>query len=163
MAKRLGVSPKSVESRVSVQTEAKWKLWDAVPILPTENLKAWFPRAARELTRVAKAAGYDKEIRWSARRIRALWNGEARRIDHLEIKILGMREQLNTLQEGAAKRWETLNDFETRLAALRPDPGGRDPGGDRQGAAALGGRGAGEMAGGTGEDRTDATLARAAR
>lgn len=78
MSKKLGISPKSVESRVSVQFELKAKLWDAVPMRPEENLKSWFVRAARDLD-------------WSPRRVRAWWNGEARRIDYFEIETLNQR------------------------------------------------------------------------
>lgn len=78
MSKKLGISPKSVESRVSVQFELQAKLWDAVPMRPGENLKSWFPRAANALG-------------WSPRRVRAWWNGEARRIDHFEIETLNQR------------------------------------------------------------------------
>jgi len=78
MSKKLGIPPKNVESIVSVQADAKLKLWDAVPMEAGENLKAWFLRAARSLG-------------WTPRRVRALWNGEARRIDYLEIETLNQR------------------------------------------------------------------------
>lgn len=78
MSKRLGISPKSVESSVSVQAEAKVKLWDAVPMQAGENLKAWFLRAARELG-------------WTPRRVRAFWNDEVRRVEYLEIVTLNQR------------------------------------------------------------------------
>lgn len=78
MSKKLGIPPKNVETNVSAQAEAKGKLWDAVPMRPDENLKAWFPRAARELG-------------WSARRVRAFWNDEVRRVDYLEIVTLNRR------------------------------------------------------------------------
>lgn len=78
MSKRLGVSPKNVESPVSVQAEAHEMLWRAVPRERGENLKAWFPRAARVLG-------------WSERRVRSFWNREQRRVDHAEIQTLTAR------------------------------------------------------------------------
>lgn len=78
MSKRLGVSPKSVEKPVSVQAEAHEMLWRAVPRERGENLKAWFPRAARVLG-------------WSERRVRSFWNKEQRRVDYAEIETLNKR------------------------------------------------------------------------
>jgi hypothetical protein len=124
MAKVLGVSPKVVEQGVpSVQAEAKQKVWDAVPMLAGEKLYLWFPRVARELRNAAIKAGIAKEVaqRWTPRRIRALWNGEAHRIDCLEMRIIDLRIQLNELDERATKRRETLNELAIGIATARAD------------------------------------------
>jgi hypothetical protein len=78
VAKRLGIPPKIVESEVSELAEAQELLWNAVPLKRGENLKAWYERAARDL-------------KWTPRRVRAYWNGEARTIHHREIKTLTQR------------------------------------------------------------------------
>jgi hypothetical protein len=162
MTKRLGIPPKIVERRVSVQAEAKGKLWDAVPPMPGEKLYLWFPRAAREMKNAAIAAGVAKEVaqRWTPRRVRAFWNDEARRIDHIEIKVIELRERLNKLQEGAAKRRGATDGIKERLAYLRSAQGSRDPGGDSGGTGATDGRGLGEGEGGSGEGGRAAAVAR---
>lgn len=78
MAKRLGIPPKIVERSVLAQAELQEKLWAAVPPRPGEPLKTWYWRAGFVL-------------RWTPRRVRAFWNGEARRIDHFEIVTLDRR------------------------------------------------------------------------
>lgn len=100
MSKRLGVSPKSVESRVSVQSEAHQMLWEAVPRRRGENLKAWFPRAARELG-------------WTARRVRSFWNMEARRVDYAEIATLNQR--IEALKAAEARHQREANEIRTSL------------------------------------------------
>ncbi len=146
MAKRLGILSKSLESKVSVQAEAKNKLWDAVPMMVGENLKSWFPRAARVLTQRALAAGFKSEdIKWTPRRVRALYNNEARRIDHLEIKLLEM-------QKGAQRRREILDELQSRRAELRSSQASRNPAGGSVGASPTSG---GSDGAGEGRIRTD--------
>lgn len=100
MSKKLGVSPKSVESRVSVQADAHQMLWEAVPRRRGENLKAWFPRAARELG-------------WTARRVRSFWNREARRVDYAEIATLNQR--IEALKAAEARHQREANEIRTSL------------------------------------------------
>ena len=73
MAKRLGGSPK--EQTVSLQAEARELLWGAIPPRLGDNRKSWIIYAARILG-------------WTERRVRAVWNGEARRIDAHEMRQL---------------------------------------------------------------------------
>lgn len=101
MSKKSGVSPKSVESGVLVQAELQEKLWSAVPMHPGENLKAWFPRVASKLG-------------WTARRVRAFWNGEARRIDYAEIVTLNRR--IEALKAAEQRHQELAHEIRRSLA-----------------------------------------------
>jgi hypothetical protein len=153
MAKRSGIPPKSVESRVSMKVEAQDKLWGAVPRLKGENLKAWFPRVASEFNRIARQAGY-KDLSWGPRRVRAYWNGEARRIDHLEIRVLELREKLNELEHDADKHRGEMNDIAIGIATARAATARAEARGtDRQGRTPLSTRGRKAARGG----RTEAT------
>lgn len=89
MSKRLGIPPKNLEVPLSVQAEAHDLLWRAVPRERGENLKAWFPRAARVLG-------------WSERRVRSFWNQEQRRVDYAEIQTLTAR--IDALRADAARQ-----------------------------------------------------------
>ena len=92
MPKKLGISPKNLDSRMSLATdalEAKRLLRRAVPRLEDEKLKTWFPRAARLLN-------------WNQRRVRAYWNEEARTIHHREILTLNQRIDALKAAETAA-------------------------------------------------------------
>lgn len=100
MSKRLGVSPKNVESPVSVQAEAHEMLWRAVPRERGENLKAWFPRAARVLG-------------WSERRVRSFWNKEQRRVDYAEIEALNKR--IAALKADEARHERIAHEIRTSL------------------------------------------------
>src|SRR4051812_17324234 len=80
MSKRLAISAKNVERRMLSRVELRTELRQAVPPMPLEPMKAYYPRAAGELG-------------WSARRVRAWWNGEARRIDHLEMVTIAQLKQ----------------------------------------------------------------------
>jgi hypothetical protein len=148
MAKRSGIPPKSVESRVSIKVEAQDKLWGAFPRLKGENLKSWFPRVAREFNSTARKAGY-KDLSWGPRRVRAYWNGEARRIDHLEIRVLELREKLNELEHDADKHRGEMNDIAIGIATARADARGAN----QRGRAPLSTRGRKAERGG----RTEAT------
>jgi uncharacterized small protein (DUF1192 family) len=128
MSKRLGISPKNVERRMLSRVELQKELRQAVPPMPLEPLKNYYPRAAEELG-------------WSTRRVRAWWNGEARRIDHLEMVTIA---QLKNQAQENEKRIEGLRD---EIATLRAQAGHGSAG--RSGAnpgAGRGDAGAGEQA-----------------
>lgn len=126
---------------MSVHAEAQDRLFGAFPRRRGENLKAWFPRVARELNALARVAGY-RGVDVTPRRIRAIWNGEARRIDHHEMMMLELRERVNALQQKAVNAHGELDQLRARSGANRQ--GRADLGGDRRGTATPGGRGAGE-------------------
>lgn len=100
MSKRLGISPKSVESRVSVQSDAHEMLWLAVPRQRGENLKAWFIRAGCELC-------------WRPRRVRAYWNREVRRVDYIEIETLNQR--IESAKAAEKRHQEHANEIRQSL------------------------------------------------
>ena len=110
MSKRLGVSPKNVERPVSVQAEAHEMLWRAVPRERGENLKSWFPRAARVLG-------------WSERRVRSFWNKEQRRVDYAEIEALNKRIEALKADEARHERiaHEIRTSLERRVECLSLD------------------------------------------
>lgn len=138
MSKKLGVSPKE-EASVTAEPEAQARLFDAFPRRRGENLKCWFPRVARELNALARNAGLSGSV--TPRRIRAIWHGEARRIDHYEIRMLELRERLNLLQQKALTAHGELNALAQEVAAgNRRGNAARDSGG----AATPGRRGARE-------------------
>lgn len=94
------------ESLVSVQTEARQLLWGAVPPQLGHNRKAWFAYAARVL-------------HWRERRVRAVFNGEARRIDAQEMR------QLEALYEDRQQRAAQRRKERDELSALLQAP--REP------------------------------------
>ena len=147
-AKRAAVSAK--EARVSVSAEIKGRLWEAFPLAVDENRKRWFRRVAQDLTELARKAGF-KGVCVTPRRIRAVMNGEARRIDHIEVKLIELRERINELEEEAIKPRGELNDIAIGIATIRADrraAAGRSgtPAGVRagEGARIPGGGGGGE-------------------
>lgn len=87
MTKRLGDSPK--EARVSVQAETKALLWAAVPRRMGDNVKSWTLFAARQLG-------------WNPRRVRAIWNEEARVISAEE--WITLNKKLADLTSAATAR-----------------------------------------------------------
>lgn len=104
MPEKLGVSPKKLDSQMSLATdamEAKRLLRRAVPRLEDEKLKAWFPRAARLLS-------------WSQRRVRAYWHGEARVIHHREIKTLEQR--VEALKQAGQRHREKVHEIRDRAS-----------------------------------------------
>lgn len=100
MSKVVGIPAKNVERRMLSRADLQSKIWAAVPMQPGENLKAYFPRAAGELG-------------WTPRRVRAWWNGEARRIDHIEVVVL------ETLKGRAQENEQRLRDLQDDIAKLR--------------------------------------------
>jgi hypothetical protein len=101
MDKVPGITPKVVESVVSEVADAQDMLWDAVPRRKGENLKAWYVRAADDLTRAAYALGYRRA--WTPRRVRAYWNGEVSVFHNREIKTLNQRIESAKAATQAAK------------------------------------------------------------
>jgi len=95
MTKRLGRSPK--EARVTVQAETKALLWAAVPRRMGDNVKSWTLFAARQLG-------------WNPRRVRAIWNEEARVISAEE--WIALNKRLADLTSSAAARHGELNDLQ---------------------------------------------------
>lgn len=109
---------------MTVLSETQDRLFAAFPRRRGENLKAWFPRVARELNGMAREAGWTG-VTITPRRVRALWNLEARRIDAVEIRLFELAEQLLQLEQAAEKRRGALNDIRDEIDALRsPDGGG---------------------------------------
>lgn len=121
--KVLGVSPKEM---TTVLSETQDRLFATFPRKRGENLKAWFPRVARELNTMARNAGWEG-VTITPRRVRALWNREARRIDAVEMRLFELAEQLLHLEQAAEKRRETLNDIHTEIDTLRSPVGGGNP------------------------------------
>jgi len=126
LTKKLAGSPK--EKSVSVEAEARELLWGAVPQRLGDNRKSWFAHCAHVLG-------------WRARRVRAVWNQEAR------VTVEEMR-QLEALQQRAAQREKDRNELKALLLGDRtPVPvaervgdrpsgsplAGNQPLGDRQG------------------------------
>lgn len=137
MSKRLAGSAKNVERRMLSRVELQKELRQAVPPMPLEPMKAYYPRAAGELG-------------WSPRRVRAWWNGEARRIDYLEMVTIAQ------LKQQAIDNGKRIGELRDEIAALRAQAGegasgrsGPRPGGS--GSAA--GHGDGRAEEGRGEGR----------
>lgn len=122
MSKRVQITGK--ELRV-VTVEAQEIVWRLAP-------RDWIGKRKAAIAGVARRLGWEFARTWN------IAHGRARRIDAGEMDRL--RAELEQLEEGAMKRWETLNGFETRLAELRAT-GSEDHGGGRQGTAADRGRG----------------------
>jgi len=101
MTKRLGRSPKQ-EACVSVQAETKALLWAAVPRRMGDNVKSWTLYAAHQLG-------------WNPRRVRAIWNEEARVIRAEEWTALN--EKLADLTSAAERRGEAINELQTMARA----------------------------------------------
>lgn len=121
--KVLGVSPKEM---TTVLSKTQDRLFATFPRKRGENLKAWFPRVARELNTMARNAGWEG-VTITPRRVRALWHLEARRIDAVEIRLFELAEQLLQLEQAAEKRRGVLNDIRNEIDALRSPDGGGNP------------------------------------
>lgn len=132
---------------MTVLDEAQDKLFETFPRRRGENLKGWFPRVARELNAMARNAGWTG-VHITPRRVRALWNHEARRIDAVEMRLFELAERLVRLEQAAEKRRETLNDIHDELEALRSPVGGAGSIRDSRPAARDGGAGDGTGEGG---------------
>jgi len=109
MSKRLGGSPKSLgrspkELELSTQVEAKAMLWAAIPPQATDNRKSW-------LSRVARALG------WKPRRVRAIWNCEARVITADEWRTLNQR--LDALKAAERRLEEETHELREAYRAAR--------------------------------------------
>lgn len=102
MAKRLAGSPK--EKAVSVLAEARELLWGAVPQRLGDNRKSWFLHAAHVLG-------------WKPRRVRAVWNGEARTISAQEMRQL--EERFAAQQQRAAQRQKDRHELRALLQTPR--------------------------------------------
>lgn len=102
MAKRLAGSAK--ERIVSVQSEARELLGTAVPWRFGDNWKSWTVYAARVLG-------------WSERRVRAIRNGEARRIDAHEMRQL--EERISHQQQRAIQRRKDRDELKALLQGHR--------------------------------------------
>lgn len=104
MTKKLAGSPK--ESGVSVQSEARELLWGAVPPRLGDNRKSWIAYAAHVLG-------------WRPRRVRAIWNCEARVIRVEEMRAL--QERYTALERREAER-KAINELRTanRVAWASP-------------------------------------------
>lgn len=103
MAKRLAGSAK--ERIVSVQSEARELLGTAVPWRFGDNWKSWTVYAARVLG-------------WSERRVRAIRNGEARRIDVHEMRQL--EDRISHQQQRAIQRRKDRDELRALLQGHRP-------------------------------------------
>lgn len=114
-----GVIPKVVESVVSEVADAQDMLWDAVPRRKGENLKAWYSRAADDLTKVAFALGYRRK--WTPRRVRAYWNGEVRVFHNREIRTLNQRIESAKAATQAAKEHANAIRMEVGSGRLAVD------------------------------------------
>lgn len=84
---------------MSVRSEARELLWGAVPQRLGDNRKSWFAHCAHILG-------------WRARRVRAVWNLEAR------VTVEEMR-QLEALQQRAAQREKDRHEIEALLQGHR--------------------------------------------
>jgi hypothetical protein len=104
MAKRLARSAK--EKPVSVRTEARQLLWGAVPQRFGDNRKSWFEHAARVLG-------------WKPRRVRAVWNSEARIISAAEMRQL--EERYEAQQQRATRRQKDRDDIRRALLSTPSD------------------------------------------
>lgn len=102
MSKRLGGSPK--EKTVSVQSEARQLLWDAVPQRLGDNRKSWIAHAAHVLG-------------WTPRRVRAVWHQEARVISVQEMRDLERRYAAR--QQSAEERRKARNELQASLLDAR--------------------------------------------
>ncbi len=100
MSKRLGRSPK--EARVTVQADTKALLWAAVPRRMGDNVKSWTLFAARQLG-------------WNPRRVRAIWNEEARVISAEEWIVLN--KKLADLSKNAAARHGEIDALQALSSA----------------------------------------------
>lgn len=140
VAEKSGTSPKLLEARVSVHAEAQDRLFDAFPRRRGENLKAWFPRVARELNGMARSAGW-AGVHITPRRVRALWNLEARRIDAVEIRLFELAERMLRLEHNAEDARGELNGIHRTVAALRSTGASGDPARGSRAPAEAGGRG----------------------
>lgn len=108
---------------MTVLSETQDRLFAAFPRRRGENLKAWFPRVARELNGMAREAGWTG-VTITPRRVRALWNLEARRIDAVEMRLFELAERVLRLEQAAEKRRGALNDIRDEIDALRSLDGG---------------------------------------
>lgn len=78
-----------------------------------EALAAAFSALSRHEGRLPKAALQARQRRWTPRRVRALWNREARRVDHYEIEDLTA-----VAVEEARRERQHIKTREERLAAF---------------------------------------------
>lgn len=127
---------------MAVLDEAQDRLFDAFPRRRGENLKAWFPRVSRELNAMARAAGWT-DVSITPRRVRAIWNLEARRIDAAELRLIELKERVRHLETAAQRREGELNELRNRIDARSRGPlGGRGtPAEDGQQSTAKGSKG----------------------
>jgi hypothetical protein len=92
--KHLGISPKdqNSETQMSDVFQARELLQETFAITVGRNVKAAIGEAFDALhaheKRLPKDVLKARERRWTARRVRAIWDKEARRIDHYEIQDL---------------------------------------------------------------------------
>lgn len=124
MSKRVQIAGK--ELRV-ITVEAQEIVWRLAP-------RDWIGKRKAAIAGVARRLGWEFARTWN------IAHGRARRIDADEMDRL--RAELEQLEQGAMKRWETLDGLEARIAQLR-GTGSQDHDGSRQGTAAGSGRGSG--------------------
>jgi len=107
---------------------------DTYPVRAGRNAKAAIGEAFRALQRrerqLPQSVLRERPRQWTERRVRALWNREARRVDHYEIQDLTA-----VAVEEARRERQHLKARQERLAALiaSVDPGEVGPAADEQG------------------------------
>lgn len=108
---------------------AQHTLRTTFPVNATRNVKAAIWEAFAALKRLERSLPTDvvrsRPRQWSERRVKAIWHGEARRIDHYEITDL---EQVQL--EQAKAEYRKLNADLHRLEAFLAAHGAREVGGE---------------------------------
>lgn len=120
---------------------------------------------AKSMFRFVPRGPDEPKGRWleKAARVFGLTPSQAKKIEYEEVKDMrasrldAMREKLNELQQGAAKRRELSNGITQRFAELRSDQGSRDVDRDRHGAGPASGGSLGEGEGGRRAGRPQAS------
>lgn len=122
---------KSVKELRVLTVEAQEIVWRLAP-------RDWIGKRKAAIANVARLLGWEFPRTWN------IAHGRARRIDAHEMDAL--RAELSKLEEGAAKRRESLDELEARLAFLRSSEGSGSHGRGGEGTASAGRRshGAGE-------------------
>lgn len=101
----------------------------AFPVTATRNVKAAIWEAFTALKKLERSLPREvirsRPRQWSERRVKAIWHGEARRIDHYEFTDL---EQVQL--EQAKADYRKLNADLHRLEAFLASHGAREVGGE---------------------------------
>lgn len=115
-SKGVELSPKAGRAMTDAHYAAEL-IHDTYPVRAGRNAKAAIGEAFRALQRRERQLPQDvlrdRPRQWTERRVRALWHGEARRVDHYEIQDLTA-----VAVEEARRERQYLEARQERLAAL---------------------------------------------